>query len=221
MTDQELKDLVASLADDRKKSREEFDRRMEETARVMEETVRVMEELGRKVDKVCGKVGGTDESRSSLDKVMEELGRKVDKVCGKMGGIDENLGHHAEQFFQDVFERKREFGGIKYPEVIPNFGRNDNIGKIEIDVAMFNGSSVALIEVKNRIHPDFVTEFVQERVKKFKELYPQYNDCNIYLGIAGFSFDDKVLIRAKENGIGIVKQAGDSVEIEAENLKAY
>jgi hypothetical protein len=205
VTDQELKDLVASLAEDRKRSLEEFERSLEEFERSVERSFERSHE----------------KSREEFDRRMEKLSEKVDRVCGKMGGIDENLGHHAEQFFQDVFDRKREFGGIKYPEVIPNFGRNDDVGKIEIDVAMFNGSSVALIEVKNRIHPDFVTEFTQERVKKFRTLYPKYDNYDIYLGIAGFSFDKTVLEEAKENGIGIVKQAGDSVEIEAENLKAY
>lgn len=175
MTDQELKDLVASFAEDRK-------------------------EFGV---------------------AMKKLEEKVDRICGKVGGIDDNIGHHAEQFFLDVFERKKEFGGIKYDEVHHNFGRNDKVGKIDIDILLLNGNSVALIEVKNRIHPNFVTDFSEERVKKFRTLYPEYDKYKIYLGIADFSFDDEVLNRAKENGIGIVKQAGEGIEVEAENLKAY
>jgi hypothetical protein len=204
--------------------------------RQLEKTARVMDELGRKVDKVCDKVGGVDESRhydehffdnvkrmqEETARQMKETDKKVKEVCGKMGGIDENLGHHAEQFFQDVFRRKMEFGGIKYKRIHPNFiGESDNKEKIEFDIALFNGESVALIEVKNRIHPNFVTEFAQERVRKFRELCPEYKSYKLYLGIAGFSFDKKVMEEAKENGIGIVKQAGEGIEVEAENLKAY
>jgi len=159
--------------------------------------------------------------QEETDRQMKETDRKVKEVCGKVGGIDENLGHHAEQFFQDVFERKLEFGGIKYDRMHPNFIGKGNRGRIEIDIALFNGDSVALIEVKNRIHPDFVMELAQERVKKFRTMCPEYNSCKVYLGIAGFSFDNEVTDRAKENGIGIVKQAGESVEVEAEHLRAY
>jgi Holliday junction resolvase-like predicted endonuclease len=92
---------------------------------------------------------------------------------------------------------------------------------MEVDIMMVNGDSVALIEVKNRIHPDFVTEFAQERVRKFRTLYPIYDNYKLYLGIAGFSFDTKVTEKAKENGVGIVKQVGEGIELEVENLKAY
>ncbi|MDR2592491.1 MAG: hypothetical protein LBC59_06770 [Chitinispirillales bacterium] len=239
MTDQELKDLVASLAEDRKKSREEFeksreefDRRMKESRekfdRRMEETARVMEELGRKVDKVCGKVGGVDESGAQVDRqlektarTMEELGRKVDKVCGKMGGIDENLGYHAELFFQDAFRRKKVFGGVRYDYIDTNTEREGDSGKMEVDIMLYNGDSVALIEVKNRIHPNFVKEFANDRVKKFRTLYPDYDDYKLYLGIAAFSFDKKVLEEAKTYGVGIVKQLGEGIEVEADGLKAY
>jgi len=195
----------------------------------LEKTEKVIAELGRKVDKVCGKVGGTDEQlggtdrqMTELNKVMEALGRRVDKVCGKVGGIDENLGHHAEQFFQDVFARKMEFGGVIYDRIQPNYiCQNRKKEMIEVDIAMFNGESVALIEVKNRIHPDFVKEFTEERVKKFKKLCREYKNYKLYLGIAGFSFDQKVLAEAKKHGIGVVKQAGEGIEVEADCLKAY
>jgi len=211
MTDQELKDLVASLAEDQK--------------RVWQR----MEETDRRLDKLCGKVGGMDENLghtgerpfAEVDRILQETTRKLDKLCGKVGGIDENLGHHAEQFFQDVFGTKMEFGGVKYDRMDTNVKRRTRKGEIEVDILLSNGDSVAMIEVKNRIHPKFVTELAQERVKVFRTMYPEYNNYKLYLGIAGFSFSDAVLAKAKENGVGLVKQVGDGVEIEAEPLTAY
>jgi len=203
MTDEELKDLVAGLAVSNKETSEllkEFRLSMEELGRKQEETWKVVEELGRK---------------------QEETDRQIKALGAQIGGVSNNYGFHAEQFFQDVFERKKVFGGIKYDEVRSNFGRNDDV-KIEIDIALFNGESVALIEVKNRIHPNFVTELAEERVKKFRSAYPKYDNYKIYLGIAGFSYDEKAMERAKEYGVGILKQTGgDSVEVEADCLKAY
>jgi len=242
MTDQELKDLVARLAvhdEERAEIEKERAEIEKERAEIYKERAEIDKERAARdrerdekaaceIEEIKRIQRETAEQHKKTEQVMEDLGRtvkevcgRVDRVCGKMGGIDANLGHHAEQFFQDVFERKKEFGGIKYDDVIPNFGRNDKVGKMEVDIALINGDSVALIEVKNRIHPDFVTEFAEKRVGKFRALYPQYDNYKIYLGIAAFSFDKKVLESAKENGIGIVKQAGESVEIEAENLRAY
>jgi hypothetical protein len=97
-------------------------------------------------------------------------------------------------------------------------GRN---GKIEFDIALFNGESIALIEVKNRIHPSFVKELAEERIEKFRKFFPEYSDYSAYLGIAGFSFSDEVLEQASRYGIGIIKQVGEGVEISANNLRAY
>ncbi|GBU24094.1 hypothetical protein R83H12_00720 [Fibrobacteria bacterium R8-3-H12] len=189
MTDQELKDLVASLA----VQGMETDRRMQETDRKMQET----------------------------DRLFKELDKKLDKLCGKVGGIDDNQGYHAEQFFQDVFEKKLEFGGVKYDEMIPNLAHKSKKGEIEFDIALVNGNSVALIEVKNRIHPSFVKELAEERIEKFRKFFPEFKDYSAYLGIAGFSFSDEVIDRASAYGIGIVKQVGEGVEIKADNLKVY
>jgi len=179
MTDQELKDLVASFAIDRKESRAEFDRRMAE-----------------------------------LDVKFKELNIQI-------GGISNNQGYHAEQFFQDVFKKKLEFGRIKYDEMIPNLSHKGKKDEIEFDIALVNGDSVALIEVKNRIHPDFVKEFAEERIEKFRKYFQEFADYQVYLGIAGFSFSDEVLDRASAYGIGIVKQVGEGIEVKADNLRAY
>jgi len=190
MTDQELKDLVASLAVDRKKYREEFELEMKE-------------------------------SRAKFDQDMAEISAQLKKNSIQIGGISNNQGYHAEQFFQDIFEKKLEFGGVKYDEMIPNLAYKGKKGEIEFDIALVNGDSIALIEVKNRIHPDFVKELAEERVEKFREFFREFENYKVYLGIAGFSFSDEVLDRASAYGIGVIKQVGDSVEIRAERLRVY
>jgi len=152
---------------------------------------------------------------------MEKLRERLEKISEQIGGLSNNAGHHAEQFFQNVFKEKLEFGGIKYDEMIPNLTYKGKKYKIEFDIALVNGDSIALIEVKNRIHPNFVIELAEERIEKFREYFHEFDNYDVYLGIAGFSFSDEVLDRASTYGIGIVRQVGESVEIEANNLKVY
>jgi len=191
MTDQEWKDSDAKIAD----MRDEIWREIDEIKRMQKET----------------------------DRILKENEERMQSFGIQLGGVSNNYGFHAEQLFQDAFERKPVFGGIKYKRMQPNYilGKDENKKKIEVDIALFNGDSVALIEVKNRIHPDFVEEFAQKRVRKFRESCAEYNNYKLYLGIAGFSFDNKVLEKAKEYGVGIVKQAGEGIDVEADCLKAY
>ncbi|GBU24859.1 hypothetical protein R83H12_01494 [Fibrobacteria bacterium R8-3-H12] len=64
-------------------------------------------------------------------------------------------------------------------------------------------------------------DFAEDRVEMFREFFREFDDYDVYLGIAGFSFSDEVLDRASDYGIGIVKQVGEGVEIKADNLRAY
>jgi len=193
MTDEELKSLVASLAVKGK-----------ETDRQMKETDRKIDMVSKQIDSVSKKVFG-----------------QIDRVSKQMGGINENIGYHAEQFFQDVFTDNKVFGGIKYDDVILNMGYKDKTEKVEFDIVLENGNSVALIEVKNRIHPDFVKKLAEERIDKFRKYFPMYKGYDVYLGIAGFSFDKAVLEEAKKYGVGIIIQVGEGIEIDATGLRAY
>ncbi|MDR2582882.1 MAG: hypothetical protein LBC75_05310 [Fibromonadaceae bacterium] len=169
MTDQELKDLVASLAEENK------------------ESARILKELSR-----------------------------------RMGGVDDNIGSHAEQFFQNILTEKLTFAGQRYDKMIPNLECCKNgVSLIEFDIVLVNGKSVAIIETKHRIHPKFVKELAEERLPKFRELWPEYSKHKAYLGIAGFSFNQKVLEEAEKYGICVLRQVGDSVEIKTNKLRVY
>jgi len=208
MTDQELKDLVASLAVDRKEFEAYYKKFHEEEVEARKKFREEFEESLKK-------------SREEFDKQMARINAQSEKNSREIGGISNNQGYHAEQFFQDVFEKKLEFGGVKYDEMIPNLAHKSKKGEIEFDIALVNGDSIALIEVKNRIHPNFVKELAEERVDKFKEFFREFENYKVYLGIAGFSFSDEVLDRASAYGIGVVKQVGEGVEISAERLRVY
>ena len=247
MTDQELKDLVAIFAIDRKKTGKLIDQLAKEAAAMRKEAAEeaaarqkeaaeeaaamrkeAAEEAAARRKEAAAMRKEAAARRKEIDRQMQETDRIVRKtsetvlkVSKQMGGINENQGYHAEQFFQSVFEKKLEFGGIKYDEMIPNLTHKGKKYKIEFDIALVNGDSVALIEAKNRIHPDFVKELAEERIEKFREYFHEFDNYDVYLGIAGFSFSDEVLDRASAYGIGIVRQVGEGVEIEANNLKAY
>ena len=178
-----------------------------------------------KYDKMFAKWEKNDaKNDAKYDKIFakwEKNDARYDKMFKKMGDIESNIGYHAEQFFQDIFEERLEFGGIKYDEMVPNLSHNEGNEQIEFDIALVNGNAIALIEVKHRIHPNFVNNFAEDRIGKFRKFFPKFKDYNAYLGIAGFSFDEEVVRRASSHGIGIIRQVGQGVEINAENLKAY
>jgi len=196
--------IVQETAHEMRESERNLDRLFKETDRKMQETDRQMQETDRQMQETASQ--------------MRETDRKIENLSKQIGGIDNNIGYHAEQFFQNVFLENKVFGGIKYDEAIPNMKHGNDV---EFDIFLKNCDSVAIIEIKNRIHQGFVKKMAEKRFGEFRKYFPEYKDRDVYLGIAGFSFDEKVLSEAQKYGIGIIKQVGEGIEVKTKGLRAY
>jgi hypothetical protein len=224
MTDQELKDLVASLAVESQETqrilkeaaeaRKETERILTETAAAQKETAAAQKETDRQMKE-------TDRKWAEMEKRWEKAEKKWDRLNELMCGVNDNIGHHAEQFFQNILEEKLKFGGIDYDEMIPNLKYKGKHDEVEFDIVLVNGDSIALIEVKHRIHPSFVIDIAERKIEKFRKYFQEFKDYKAYLGIAAFSFSDEVIDQASKYGVGIIRQVGEGIEMETQNLKVY
>jgi hypothetical protein len=86
---------------------------------------------------------------------------------------------------------------------------------------MYNGNSVAIIEVKYKVQTKDLEKMVTKKVSAFRTLFPVYADHKVYLGIGSMSFNSRVYAKAKELGIGILKQKGDTIEADTSFIRAY
>ncbi|GHV67447.1 hypothetical protein FACS1894199_12940 [Bacteroidia bacterium] len=143
------------------------------------------------------------------------------EMSKEIGGISNNNGYFAEEYFINALQKKKTFAGIRYDHVGPNIKAFDGTLQDEFDIVMYNGSSIAIIEVKYRVHPDFLTTLSTKKVQNFRKLFPKFAKHKIYLGIASMSFNAEVIIGAKKLGIGMLKPQGDTLECDTEHIKAY
>jgi hypothetical protein len=134
-------------------------------------------------DPIWGVYATSKHSRSARNGVKWDEEREIDS--------------QAEQFFRDAFAKSMTFGGIKYDEIKFDLG---------FDIVLINENSITIIEIRNGTHPAFVQEFIGERLEKFRESFPEYRNRKFYLGIAGFLFSKKVMEKAKECGVSIIKR---------------
>jgi len=190
-----------------------------------EELMSLFAEIGKKIEQSRAEhdkeMAQLREQQKKTDEQMKKTDEKLDRLAKNIGGINDNIGFHAEQYFQNIFDEKLSFGGQKYDYMRPNLKYGRKGVSAEFDIVLVNGESVAVIEAKNRIHPNFVETMANDKVSQFRKYFPEYKNYKLYLGIAGFSFDDSVAEEAKKYGIGIIRQVGDAVEIDDKNLKIY
>ncbi len=195
MTDQELKDLIASNAIGIKELRES-----------QKETDRQIKELR--------------ESQKETGKQLQKIGEKLDKVSKTLGSIGNNQEDVAEEYFQNSLIKNPKLLGNKFDRVLTNLQGNSKGIQDEYDIVLLNDTSVAIIEVKYKVHKNDV-ERLDKKIKTFfKKLFPEYKHLKLYIGIAGFHIPKDVIDLALENGYFVLQRKGKVIESFTKELKA-
>jgi len=193
--------LMASMYENDRFIREKF----AETERQRKENDREIKE----------KFAETDRQMKETDRMMKELQKTV-------GGMGNSNGDVAESYFRNCFAKNMSFAGQEYDHIdAPLKRKNKRLNlQAEYDIVMYNCSSVAIIEIKYDVDKDDVDSTL-EKVEVFKKLFPQYQDFDIYLGLAGLSIEASAEKKAIKQGIAIIKQVGDTLVINDAHLKAF
>jgi hypothetical protein len=168
----------------------------------------------------------TDRRMKETDRQMKETDKRIFGINEKVEGIGESNGRFSESYFYNSLYNSMAFGGKNFDAIEKGLKRAQKQPdgkkiKGEYDVVMYNGDTIALIEVKYKVQKEHFEKLRTKQLSVFKELFPQYKDYSFYLGIAGLSFEDGTEKTAEEYGIGILRPKGESVEILDKKLKVY
>ncbi|MCL2167840.1 MAG: hypothetical protein FWH59_01800, partial [Lentimicrobiaceae bacterium] len=98
----------------------------------------------------------------------------------------------------------------------------DNDVVIEYDILLFNGTSVAIIEVKFNAKPKNIkVEKLLSRIDTFKILNPEYKNYGIYLGVAALSFKKQTAKELHSAGIATIHQVGKKMVVYDKEVKCF
>jgi hypothetical protein len=231
MTDKELKELVSGLATSNAENAKMF----EETKQLFKETDKQFKETDNQFKEIAERFKETDKQFKETDRQFKETDkkmlenatelRKTEEILKNLGihigGMANSHGQSTEEYFYNSLAENPRLGNIKFDEISRNLHFKIPNLEDEFDITMFNGNNIGLIECKYRAKEEDVIKLIDKKIGNFRTLYPLYANHTIYLGIASFSFDARLEKFARDNGVAILRQRGDVVEIEADNLKAY
>ena len=202
MTDQELKDLVASLAVESKKT----DEQMKKTDEQMKKTDEQMKILQLSQNQ-------TDEQMKKTDEQMKKTDERLNKLGKMVGGISNSQGDVAEEFFINSIGSNQNIGGIQYDMMYSNLSKKvANEVEDEFDIVLVNGKDVAIIEIKYKLHQKDIDRLLNKKLVNFKKIYPEYKDYNHHLGLASFKIYDELKQEALDNNILVLQRKGDVIE---------
>ena len=182
MTDQELKDLVASLAIDSKN----LHAAQMETRKQIE---------------------ATSEQMKHNDKMLTD---KLNRMGITLGNVTNNQGDVAEEFFFNSLANAPHLGSIYFDDIEKNGHKRRGKTEEEYDLIMTNGDVVGIVEVKYKAHENDLDR-LDRKMQNFKKLFPIYQNYKQYGAIASFHINDDAKEAALSRGYFVLQRSGDVV----------
>ena len=147
-----------------------------------------------------------------LTEKFQETDRKIDKLARLYGGVSENSRDVAEEFFRRGLEARNSIFGLEYEEV-DQLARKTRQLQGEYDIVLHNGEYSIVIEVKYKLHPKGVEDFINRKLPKFKPLFPEYADKKLIGAVAGMSVPPDSYELATELGLLVLTQSGETIAV--------
>jgi hypothetical protein len=161
------------------------------------------------------------EKFAETDRKMQETDKRMKKLQELIGSWDNNHGSFAEEYFFNSFEKgEQNFFGENFDQIRKKIKPKTTSLEDEYDIVMYNGTSVAIVEVKFKAHKNDIPK-VLNKAKTFRILCPGYKDYKIYLGFASMSFYEELEQECIDEGIAVIKQVGENVVINDAHLKVF
>ncbi len=177
-----------------------------ETREMFQETDRKFQETDRQFEK----------TRKEREAASRETDRKIKQVSDMVGKLGNRWGDFLEGLIEPgIYELFAEYGIIVHNKYSNVREFKDDKPFYEIDLLVFDDKYVILVEMKSRLTIEHIEEHIT-RLEKFQQ-YPPKNfnlKGKIALGaIAGISVEAEVVELAQQNGLFILVQKSNLVEI--------
>jgi hypothetical protein len=148
----------------------------------------------------------TDEQMRRTDEQMRRTDAKLDRVGKQLADQGLVQGEVAEELFyrnlRSIFRKRK----VRFEKVRRNVKKK---GEGEFDIVAVNGGRVLVVEVKNKLEKRMVDEFVEERLPRFKELFPEYGRLRVEGGIGALVVKDDVGRYAEKAGLYVLTQTDE------------
>jgi len=151
-----------------------------------------------------------------LERQMEKTDEQIRRTNQDVGGLTSSVGALVSSMVSGNIIEK--FEALGYDDLDrcceKQKFKNKKLGiKGEIDLFLENGDIAILIEVKTSLDTKDVRKHI-ERLEKFRRYSDVRGDKRRFVGaVAGASIEEEAMEFAHENGLYVIVQSGDAVEI--------
>ncbi len=144
------------------------------------------------------------DSQAQTDKQIKALSQNID-------GVNKSIGLEAEEFFYSSLKKNPTIANINFDYIYQNDRRGLKGETQEIDILLENGSSIGVVEIKNRVSQNSIDQ-LDKIMERFDYFHPLYKDYKVIGAIAGKIFPKHLQAQALKKGYSVITQQGDHIE---------
>ena len=166
---------------------------------------RSQEEADRRFAEADRRAAEAEERLARAEAIAAQANQAVNSLSSRWGRFVENMvAPAALHLFQDR--------GIAVQEVYQRVRSARGNLNLEIDILVVDDDVAVIIEVKSRLTQDNIRQVLRS-LERFKAAFPHYTDYQLYGAVAAIEIDKDVDTYADNQGLFVIQQSGDSVEI--------
>jgi hypothetical protein len=153
------------------------------------------------------------ESDKRIERLQRETQREIDKVSKQLGGVTESLGRFSEAGVLAAVKRLFEKRGIPLDHFYRNLTGPLNGETMETDIIGVGAKHAMLVEVKLRLRQADIKKFLEKKLPRFFEFFPNLRRPILYGGVAGMSIDEDADRFAYKQGLFVITQSGENLRL--------
>ncbi len=183
------------LRESSERSQADFDRRMAESKA----------EADRRAAEADRRAVEAEARLARAEAIAAQANQAVNSLSSRWGRFVENLVAPA---VLRLFQSR----GIAVQEVYQRVRSARGDRNLEIDILAVDDDVAVIVEVKSRLTQESIRRCLQT-LEQFKTAFPHYANYQIYGAVAAIEIDGEVDIYAYNQGLFVIQQSGDTVEI--------
>jgi len=216
----------------------ETDRQIRETGKQQKETARQLKEtdkyLKEKFSDLKEHIQETDRQLKETDRQLKETDRQLKETDSYLrdkfsdlkeyvGGIGRNNGDVAETYFYETLANTMRIGEIDFDIIEKNVSKKNKRQNLEgeYDIILTNSESIALVEIKYKLHPNDIDKLVHKKIPVFKKLFPEKKAYKLYVVVAGLTIPADSKKMAFNHGFFVLTQGAGKLNMEYDVIKSY
>jgi uncharacterized phage infection (PIP) family protein YhgE len=200
---------IAQLRESQAKTDEQLNRtdqgirELKESQAKTDEQIRELKESQAKTDE---QIRELKVSQAKTDEQLRKTIQKLDNIGSQLGDLGLVQGEVAEDLFfrnlRGVFRKAK----MDLKKVKRNLKRK---GEGEFDLVAENGDKVLVVEVKNKLDKRMVDKFIEERLPRFKAIFPEYAKYQVVGAMGALVVKDDVGRYAEKAGLYVLTQTDE------------